>query len=72
MMYRNTDADNKASPHAPYLVGEGLAMRHKGGKLASFVETRAKKTRDLLNNGLRGHKSMVSLGKLLHKLLVFV
>ena len=35
-------------------------------------QTRAKETRDLLDEGLRGQESVVLLGELLNKLLVLV
>lgn len=42
------------------------------GELARLVETGAKQTGDLLDQGGRGNESVVLLGKLLHELLVLV
>jgi len=54
------------------LSGKILRVRHGRGELASLGETRAKKTRNLLDEGFRGKKSIVFFGKLLDKLLVLV
>jgi len=54
------------------LSGKILRVRHGCGELAGLGETRTKKTRNLLDEGFRGKKSIVFLGKLLDELLVLV
>ena len=46
-----------------------------GGRLTKYfylVQSRTKKPRDLLDQSIRGHESIVRLGQLLHLLLVLV
>jgi len=54
------------------LSGKIFRVRHGCGELAGLGETRTKKTRNLLDEGFRGKKSIVFLGKLLNKLLVLI
>jgi len=54
------------------LVSEVLSVRYRCGELASLGETGTKKTRNLLDESLRGQEGIVLLGELLDKLLVLV
>jgi len=51
---------------------KGLVMGNQSWELASLVETRAKQTRNQLDNGFGSEKHVVLLREILNKLLVLV
>ena len=53
-------------------VGQVLGVRDGGRELSGLGETGSEQTGDLLNQSFRGQESVVLLGELLDKLLVFV
>lgn len=54
------------------LANHRLLMRQQGRELAGLVQARAKQTRNLLDQRLRGQEGIIGLGQLLHQLLVLV